>query len=753
MPFKQALCFVLACFVCACSKDADALKQQYLKSGQAHARKSDFKAAIVEYRNALEHDRKNVEVLQNLAEAYLANRQPREAYAALMQAVAIDPGRTDARLHLGRLYLNAGDFQKAEEQAAFVVGRDASNVAAQQILGASFSGRNQTEKALEVFEKVAGLAPREASSFLNLGVSQAAAGRSEEAKLNLQKAARLDPKQTQVYLALADFHVRAGQSELAGQELDKGIEANPEAIRLYMARADLLAAASQTARLDQLLTTLRERVPKPEAAMAIGDFFAARAQRERAIAEYKRGVTLSPSSHELKARLVEQHLGAGQVAEAVRWNQEILGDKPRDVAAGIARGRILLAQGQREEAIAELRRQAAQARDSAQVHHFLAIAYVRAMQTAQAKVEFQEAMRLDGGFLPARLSLAELHLSLDEISSAREVAEAALRTFPGNGPVRSLLASALLRQRDFEGARQHLAALRAAMPRDPAVAMMFGVSHAAERKWREAEREFETALKLEPRYTPALAELAAMWTASGQSAQAFARLREHAAANPDDSSAQLLLGTLGRQLRDYPRAEAALRRTLELAPQNAQAHLQLGGVYQEQGRPDEAIGHYREALRLEPRSSGIHALLGTALLKKGDVEAARRHFQQGLAIDPNSAVIANNLAVASAGGGGNLDGAMALAQRAREISPGLVHAADTLGWIEYRKGLYRSAVRHLEEAVRKAPGSGTYQYHLGMALVAAGQKDRGRGHLETAIGLDLDREDAAQARTTLAGLR
>ncbi len=293
----------------------------------------------------------------------------------------------------------------------------------------------------------------------------------------------------------------------------------------------------------------------------------------------------------------------------------------------------------------------------------------------------------------------------------------------------------------------------AANPNDPAVHMMLGVSHAAERKFEDAQREFEAALKINPRYTQALAELASMWTMNGQSAKALARLQEHSAANRDDADAHLLLGTVARRLRDYAKAEPALVRAAELAPANAQTRIQLGGVYQDQGRQDLAIQQYEQALRLEPRSSGILALLGTARLRKGDVETARKNFQQGLAIDPNSSVIANNLAVANALERGNLDEAMALAQKAREISPDLVNAADTLGWIQYQKGLYPSAIRHLEEAVRKAPDSGMYQYHLGMALVAAGQKDRGRGHLETAVKLKLESNDAAQARTTLAKLR
>jgi tetratricopeptide (TPR) repeat protein len=96
---------------------------------------------------------------------------------------------------------------------------------------------------------------------------------------------------------------------------------------------------------------------------------------------------------------------------------------------------------------------------------------------------------------------------------------------------------------------------------------------------------------------------------------------------------------------------------------------------------------------------------------------------------------------------------LALAQKARELAPDLVNAADTLGWIQYKKGLHLAAVPLLEECVRKAPQSATYRYHLGMALVASGQNEKARGHLEAALRLKLSGEDAIQALEGLAKIR
>jgi Flp pilus assembly protein TadD len=159
------------------------------------------------------------------------------------------------------------------------------------------------------------------------------------------------------------------------------------------------------------------------------------------------------------------------------------------------------------------------------------------------------------------------------------------------------------------------------------------------------------------------------------------------------------------------------------------------------------------ALKIEPRSSPLHVLLGEARYAKGEIEPARKLFEQALTLDPNSAVAANNLAATSAALGGNLDAALSLAQKARQLAPDMVNAADTLGWIQYRKGLHQAALPLLEECVKKAPESPTYQYHLGMVLLASGRNDKARTHLETALRLKLAGEDAAQARGALAKAR
>jgi hypothetical protein len=95
---------------------------------------------------------------------------------------------------------------------------------------------------------------------------------------------------------------------------------------------------------------------------------------------------------------------------------------------------------------------------------------------------------------------------------------------------------------------------------------------------------------------------------------------------------------------------------------------------------------------------------------------------------------------------------LSLAQKAKEVQPNLINASDTLGWIAYKKGLYSEALPLLQECVARVPESAVYRYHLGMTLVASGDKQRGRETLESALRLKLAGEDAERVRDAIKSL-
>jgi len=125
--------------------------------------------------------------------------------------------------------------------------------------------------------------------------------------------------------------------------------------------------------------------------------------------------------------------------------------------------------------------------------------------------------------------------------------------------------------------------------------------------------------------------------------------------------------------------------------------------------------------------------LAVLLEKAGKPAQARPMYEQVLKLQPDNPFALNNLAYIITEGGGDLDQALAFAQRARQKLPEDPDVADTLGWIYIKKNLSDNAINILRELVTKKPEVSTFHYHLAMALYQRGDKPEARKELQGAL--------------------
>ena len=143
--------------------------------------------------------------------------------------------------------------------------------------------------------------------------------------------------------------------------------------------------------------------------------------------------------------------------------------------------------------------------------------------------------------------------------------------------------------------------------------------------------------------------------------------------------------------------------------------------------------------RRRPRSSTTCSACCTS-------SAARRRrrsrtTRRRSACAPNLGEAKNNLAYLFADSGKNLDRALDLAQEAKALLPDSPNAADTLGWVLYKRGVPAAAISYLKEAeAGLEPGSpslGVVRYHLALAYESNGDSEEAVETLERALA-DLD---------------
>jgi tetratricopeptide (TPR) repeat protein len=145
-------------------------------------------------------------------------------------------------------------------------------------------------------------------------------------------------------------------------------------------------------------------------------------------------------------------------------------------------------------------------------------------------------------------------------------------------------------------------------------------------------------------------------------------------------------------------------------------------------------------------------ILGLIYGQQNQLDLAEQHYRKALEINPDFAPAANNLAYILAEKNKNLNEALELARKAKEILPEDPGIMDTLGWVYFRKGLYESAIVEFAESLEKLPENVMVRYHLGMAYYKKGDRALAKKELEKALSLNEKFDGAEEAKQILSEL-
>jgi tetratricopeptide (TPR) repeat protein len=765
-----ALIAVVLTGATGCKGNPETAKKKYLESGLKYVDKKQYDAAVIQFKKALQVDPNFADAHYQLGMTYLRQGNDQQhvqaGFLELRAAANKDPKNLKARLEMGNLLWASRRYKDAEEQANKVIEADPNNADAYSLLGTTLFAEKNADGALQAYNKVIELKPNDSGAYLNRGVLYTSMKKDAEAEADFQKAISLNPKNQEAYANLSRFYLYKQDPAKAEQVLQEGIKNDPDSPGNYLRLAGLLLQEKRLADAETVVTNLRNRLPKnTDVAGAIAEFYMAARNPDAAIKEYQRGLSIDPKNERLTLALAETYLMTGHVEEVTKLDDQILKDKPNDVPGRMIKGRLQAIKGDYPSAVTTFRGvvkdSAAAAKDrpdqirtNAQAHYFLGQALMKTGDMTGAKSEFQEAITLEPDTALYLQAQAEAYRDSRDFATAKEFADRLLKMNDKNPQAHFLLASIDLGAKDYQAALEELAIVAQAAPNDPSVHLNMAFAYGGLKKFPEAEREFQTAMKLNPQYDGAVQEYIAMLFGTNQAAKALQVANQYETANPSRAAAAFVYASALANAKKYDEAVPFYQKAIQLDPKGLMSYMQLGRVYELQGKTDDALGIYQKALTVAPDSPGIIGAIGNVYLSKNDLQSAQKYYEKANTLAPHDALIQNNLAWVYAVQGKNLDVALSLATQAKQAAPSVASINDTLGWIQYKKGNYVMAVGLLNEVVKEVPQSSEYRYHLGMALNGAGQRDRAKEELKRALQLapPLSNDDTRQAQDTLAKL-
>lgn len=215
-------------------------------------------------------------------------------------------------------------------------------------------------------------------------------------------------------------------------------------------------------------------------------------------------------------------------------------------------------------AIIELRNAVRLEPGSVDLHARLAHAYAADQQFGAALSEYTQALNLRPDNPPVQLAAGRILAAANRLNQARAAASSVLAKHPGNGQAAILLASVLIRQKQYPEALKLLRAWVQKQPRFPPGFLALGTAELAGGDPIAARHAWDQALTLDPNSIAARRNLAALDLLQHQPDAAERELLAAVAANPKSGAAERALAGFYASQHHPKRAEAALRSVIRL---------------------------------------------------------------------------------------------------------------------------------------------------------------------------------------------
>ena len=762
----------------------------FLEQGNIYLEDEQYEEAIIEFRNVLQIDPNHVEGHRNLSRAYFRIEKVREGYWELSETIRLDPQDLDSRIQYTAIGMAGGRFDEVIESADAILAIDPKNATAHLFRGQALLGLDRTDEAQEAIELAVALAPEESGGHLSLTALYQQLGETEKAEAQVLESLKQEPTTLGHTMLAAILNQREADDEEILSHLKSAVELSlvpdeegKQGRDLTAAYRNLAAFYFDRERGDEGVAVLEEGIAKlDENKVVLNDvlvtYYRQTGNRDKIDETLQRATSFDPDNaspwlvisntkallgdHEgameateqalavapddslarlRKAELLVEQSNREEKAELIDEAREIaaaeLASSPSSPQANFVMGKLELASGNIDQSTEFLKEAVELQPTWPQAHFILGSVLLINGEPKRARASLARAVELNPDFPEARRVLIRLHSQLGEHEYAIENGRRYLRSRPNDYPTTILVAQSMVRLGMVNQARELLDQIPADS-RGVEAHYARGRLAMVEGNTEQAQAAFEAADKISPNDPRVLSSFLLVDAVDGDVSHSAKKVSDAIEANPDSAELWRVKGLVSLRQREIPQAEEAFKKSIQIDPSGVDNYAQLARIYAASNRLDRAIEQYESAAKAQPTNGTIHHFLGVLYEMTGKSDSAQMNYEKALELNSDLAETKNNLAYMIAGQeDGDLDLALRLAQEAKAAMPDSPSAADTLGWVLYKRGVSSAAIGYLTEAVSIMPANdpniGEIRMHLSIAYEAAGDREKALETLEAAI--------------------
>lgn len=599
----------------------------------------DAPGAVVEYQRALDLKVPDQQVAPLIANALLASGQGLRLVTLFgsrdWSNTAIAAPMATA---LARAYLAQNDLAAAKTAVQRALSVDAKSSDARLVEARIVLTDGNTAGALKLTDALLIDAPTNDETWsLKAELHQRLPNSQEAAMAAYAHALAINPKQMHALSSLVALHLLRNDLTKASELLATMKTVAPRAFftLYYDARINHLNGRYEAARA-LFQAALNQSPENPTALLASGVNELILKAYLQAETQLNRAMMLAPANAATRYYLALTQLRLNRPDQASNALAPLLNAEAPAAEVLLAGAQARLMQGDPKGSDALFARAAKLHAQNPNVRVALALSTAAKGNTDGAVAELQNIAQTSDG-TEADLRLISAHIARNELDPALTAIDALVRKQPENPAGLELRGQVLLKKKDLVGAR---AAFEASLQKDPRYLPAVGnlaELDLAENQPELAKKRLTDLIANDPKNANLLIAMAALAGRTGGTATEITQWVEKATqANPSDARARLLLierhfngGNLQAALAAAQSAVAAIPGNAQLLDAQARCQARLGDTSQ-------ALATYGKLQRLAPKEPSGYLGQAMMLFELKDFDGAARSLAQLLAVQPKS---------------------------------------------------------------------------------------------------------------------
>lgn len=698
-PTRLLLACILSIGLAACGGESS---ETLIGQAKVSVARGDTKTAIIQLKNAVAADDKNAEARFQLGKLYLQTHNPASAEKELKRAREAGHDADTINPLLARALIEQGEFQRVLDELPASAGKPSAamltmRATAELALGhkdAAREGLEQAQKiapndpdtrlalarlaladgdpqqALRVIDQALQANPAYRDGWLFKGGLLRAIRQPVQATQAYRAALKADPGNVEAHLALAGIAIDENRLADARSETAAALKTSPNALqaRYTQALIEFRDKKYEAAR-DQLAAVLKAAPGFPPALQLSGAVEYALGNLQTAEAQLNKVVKTTPDNLYAQRLLAAAQLRLGHIDDAARTLAPALKAAPDDAGMHVVAGEIALAK----------------------------------KAFADAAGHFETAARLN----PDNASIrTELGLSRLAQGDGRALADLQTAASMAGGDRRAdtLLILSQLERKQFDAALARIDAMDKQKGITPLSLNYRGAAYLGKQDTARARDSFNRALKLNPAFFPAAANLAQLDLQDKQPAAARQRYEGILKADPKHLQAMLALADLSLRNRDENAYVKWLEKAANAHPQALQPRMALAQYLLAKGEKNKALSVAREAANAQPDNPATLDMLGATQLALGDMDNALVSYRKLAERQPGQAAPLVKLATAQIVAK-DLPGARKSLLDALRIQPDFIDAQLMLGGVDIRGARFDDAFKLAKQVQQQKPNN------------------------------------------------